>query len=74
LTRPNVWSEFGIPPWQHQLIQQLTSRTRTLVASLGIQEVLRHYPQAAVHLTTFSDSVVSQMALVERLLQPVGMA
>lgn len=68
LTAPDDWPEYGIPAWQAQLIQQLTARVPTAVVSLGTEDVLKHFPQAALRLATFSDSAVSQAALVKRLL------
>ncbi len=67
LTKPDVWPEFGIPAWQCQLIQHLTERAVTVVVSLGVPDALTYYHRAALRLATFSDSPVSQRALVSRL-------
>ncbi len=69
LTKPSKWPDFGLPAWQHQLIEQMTFRGRTVITSLGIAEVLDHYPRASIQLATFSDSAISQTMLVEYVLR-----
>ena len=40
-------------------------RLPTVVASLGVGDVLAEFPEAAICLTTYSDVSVSQRALVD---------
>ena len=67
VVKPFAWHESSVPAWQQALVRRLSKEQPTVVAALGINELLSDYPEAAVQVVTYSDVPVCQRALVELL-------
>jgi hypothetical protein len=65
VVKPAAWQSFGISPAVRSLIQATTLTCPTVVASLGVSEVLEEFPAAATRITTYSDVSASQQALID---------
>jgi len=69
IVRPAAWHAFGLRPEQKAFVHGVTrKRSDVVLASLGVPYALDDFPDAAVHLCTYSDVPVSQVALAEFLL------
>jgi hypothetical protein len=67
IVKPAAWHRFGLTEGQQRLVQSCIDRRSTVVASLGVPQVLDGYPAATARLCTFSDVPFSQRALADVL-------
>lgn len=67
VVKPAAWHRFGLTAGQVQLVQTCTGERPTVVASLGVPQVLDRFPAATARLCTFSDVPVSLRALANVL-------
>jgi beta-glucosidase-like glycosyl hydrolase len=65
VVKPSAWQASQLPEWQRDLVNELSRNTPTVLAALGIEELLYDFPNAAVKIVTNSDVPVCQSALVE---------
>ncbi len=69
VVKPSAWQQSALPDWQQELLQALCSTTPTILASLGIAELLDDYPSAATQIVTYSDVPAAQTALTELIME-----
>jgi beta-N-acetylhexosaminidase len=69
VVKPAAWHRFGLPRRLREWLQSLAARRASVVACLGAPQGLDPLADAPVQICTFSDVPVSQMALVDRVLQ-----
>ena len=68
VVKPAAWRKSSIADWQHHFLQLLCAKVPTVIAAMGIAELLEPYPDAALQIATFSDAPVCQEALVRLVM------
>ena len=67
VVKPAAWHRFGMPEPIKALVASTVKARPTILAALGVPQILDDFPEAEARLCTFSDVPVSQRALAEVL-------
>ncbi len=67
IVKPAAWHAFGLAAAQDRLVRGLMSERPVILASLGVENALDDYSEAAARIVTQSDVPASQQALADLL-------
>jgi hypothetical protein len=67
IVRPAAWHTFGLPERLATFVRTVLASRPAVLAVLGSPQVMDAFPEAAVHICSYSDVPASQRAVVEHV-------